>query len=835
MQGPQDTSLWPTSRIVRLTGLSLVVVMFAISVALLFKDRASAIDAQQKRNALYARVLEDHVTRSVDTAAISLASVASDLGVPLTATSAAVSANLRQLVLSLPQLRGMAVVDMSGRVTAASSADDLGRRIDLGRLGLLPSEGSDALGHYFPGRGLAALATGGASPPSPASVGVIPLMRRVRLPAGDVIVIALIHPEGLVRQMRLTIDNPDSRAALFGYDGHLYGDTGNGAPGALLREHPVFRKFLPRIEYANYQEAGIDPGIQTGSFRVSSSRPLVVLVERPLAAVTMDWFMGTRFRMMVIVVASLILLGLTLTASHSLKAREDSQQRVEAMQLKIARSEQELNVIVRSVQELLFRTDAQGRLTFVNAHWMAATGESQASILGTRLVDLVAPDEQLIVQAMLDRDAGSGARAATLTFWAGTDHPRRVDIALVPLHNGKQATGFAGSAVDITAREEAEAQLAEQLAFVALLLDMSPLPMSMRDMSGRYLDVNRAWLEFAGRTKSDVLGKPGDRFIPDAEARLHEAYDQRLQGSGVQLQYEAVHTRSDGTKCDLLINKVLVIGRDGKPQGILSTFMDVTELRNAARATQEAREVAEEASRAKSEFIANISHELRTPLQSIIGFSELGAGRVRNDAVVAGMFTDILASGQRMLALVNDLLDVSKIDSAVGTIHLERTDLRPLLRTVVQELGPLFGAKQLTVDMQLPTTALSAKVDPFRFQQVVRNVLANAIRFSPTGESIEVGARTASDGSLHVWFRDHGPGIPPDEFEDIFDAFVQSSKTKDGSGGTGLGLAICRKILDAHRGTISASNARDGGARFDVLLPPNEFSETTPGVLTELV
>ena len=202
--------------------------------------------------------------------------------------------------------------------------------------------------------------------------------------------------------------------------------------------------------------------------------------------------------------------------------------------------------------------------------------------------------------------------------------------------------------------------------------------------------------------------------------------------------------------------------------------------------------------------------------------------------MVAGMFSDILSSGQRMLALVNDLLDVSKIDSAVGTIHLERTDLRPLLRTVVHELGPLFGAKHLTVDMRLPKTALSAKVDPFRFQQVVRNILANAIRFSPVGESIDVGARTASDGSLHIWFRDHGPGIPPDEFEDIFDAFVQSSKTKDGSGGTGLGLAICRKILDAHRGTISAGNAKDGGARFDVLLPANDFSETTPGVLTEL-
>jgi PAS domain S-box-containing protein len=440
----------------------------------------------------------------------------------------------------------------------------------------------------------------------------------------------------------------------------------------------------------------------------------------------------------------------------------------------------------------------------------------------------------MIVKAMLAPEAASGVRTATLTFWAATEHPKRVDIALVPLHDGKQTTGFAGSAVDITAREEAEAQLAEQLAFMALLQDMSPLPMSMRDMSGRYLDVNRAWLEFVGRSRDDVLGSRGDRFVQEAEARVHEAQDQRLHMAGGHIQYEATLTRNDGDRRDLLINKVLVPGRDGRPQGILSTFMDVTELRNASRATQEAREIAEEASRTKSEFIANISHELRTPLQSIIGFSELGAGRVRNDAMISGMFTDILTSGQRMLALVNDLLDVAKIESAVGTIHLERTDLRPLLRTVVRELDPLVSAKHLTIDMHLPTAALSTKVDPFRFQQVVRNVLANAIRFSPAGESIQLGARVASDGSFHIWVRDHGPGIPPGEFEDIFDAFVQSSKTKDGSGGTGLGLAICRKILDAHRGTISAENAKGGGARFDVLLPPNEFSETAPGVLAEL-
>ena len=237
---------------------------------------------------------------------------------------------------------------------------------------------------------------------------------------------------------------------------------------------------------------------------------------------------------------------------------------------------------------------------------------------------------------------------------------------------------------------------------------------------------------------------------------------------------------------------------------------------------------------AEQQFLRLMSHEMRTPLNGVIGMINL-LQRTRLDGAQRAYAENARQSAEHLLGLVNDLLDVAKIESAVGTIHLERTDLRPLLRGVLRELDPLINAKRLTIELRLPAASLSTKVDPFRFQQVMRNVLANAIRFSPVGELIQLGARHASDHSIHVWVRDQGPGIPASELEDIFNAFVQSSKTKDGSGGTGLGLAICRKILDAHRGTISARNVDGGGACFDILLPPNDFTDTMPGVLTELV
>jgi signal transduction histidine kinase len=259
-------------------------------------------------------------------------------------------------------------------------------------------------------------------------------------------------------------------------------------------------------------------------------------------------------------------------------------------------------------------------------------------------------------------------------------------------------------------------------------------------------------------------------------------------------------------------------------------IIDVTEFREAERATRDARDAAEDASRAKSEFIANISHELRTPLQSIIGFSELGLRRAGEQVRLGAMFDDIHASGQRMLALVNDLLDVARIESSVGTLHLERGDLRAPVREVLRELQPLAAKRGVALIESLSEAPMTAKLDPLRFQQVVRNVVANAIRFSPEGGLVEIDADVTDAGEWRLAIADRGPGIPEDELEGVFEAFVQSSRTKDGSGGTGLGLAISRTIMQAHGGRITARIREGGGSVFEIVLPARG-GDTMPATL----
>ena len=215
-----------------------------------------------------------------------------------------------------------------------------------------------------------------------------------------------------------------------------------------------------------------------------------------------------------------------------------------------------------------------------------------------------------------------------------------------------------------------------------------------------------------------------------------------------------------------------------------------------------------------------MSHELRTPLQSIIGFSELGLDRETPHPRWRDMLRNIHAGGERMLRLVNDLLDTSKVDDKSTQLNIQQHDLVSLTSEVLRELQPLADRRQLRLELHASQAEVPTEVDGFRMQQVLRNVLANALRFAPPGTAIEIDCQCMAAAGSVVTVRDHGPGIPEPELDAIFEAFVQSSLTSDGSGGTGLGLTLCRKIMAAHGGRIRAANAPGGGALMTLELTP---------------
>jgi PAS domain S-box-containing protein len=802
----------------------LVLLLFGVSA---WEARQTALKQAGAEAYSLARVLEDQATRSIDTAALALAALAEVVAQSNPDSDRQLGMALAQSLASLPVLRDVSVLDAQGRVLASTDGSLHDQVIDLQRLGALPAPGADALVGYVAGRGLSALVAA-SSQRAPAGVGFIPMVRHVKGRAGrSLLVVGLINPDVLANQQQQLVADTPSRALLAGLKGQVLAAAVGGqvAPGDSVARMPLFGQRLGEAPHGSYRGAGSQDGEQLVAYRISRTRPVVVVVETSVQQALWPWRGETRRGFIFAVLRALVVVLLFQLAVRSLKAREKARQQRDEAQTEVALRERELRVIVKSVQELLFRTDAEGRVVFFNARWAAAAGVDLQQARGRPLAQLVRPESAHVLQQLFMPEGSTGARSAQVRI-GSDERPRDFDLIAVPLLVNGRICGFSGSAVDVTDQRWVQAQLRQQLSLTAVLLDVMPLPLSTVDGEGRYLSVNRAWEEFKGLRREDVVGRPARQLLPDAESQIHDARDRELLAHGGRVRYETSTRHRDGSMRDLTVTKAVVPGTDERPASIVSAFMDVTEFREAERATREARDAAEEASRSKTEFIANISHELRTPLQSILGFSELGQLRSGSQAKLGAMFGDIHAAGQRMLALVNDLLDVSKIESTVGTFHLERIDIRGLVRDVAAELAPLVQARQLQLSLQLSEAPLVAKVDPMRFQQVVRNVLANAVRFSPTGAPLRVQCDIGDDARIELAVVDKGPGIPPDELEHIFEAFVQSSKTKDGSGGTGLGLAISRKILQAHGGEICAENNPGGGSTFRIFLPSRGFSDT---------
>lgn len=243
---------------------------------------------------------------------------------------------------------------------------------------------------------------------------------------------------------------------------------------------------------------------------------------------------------------------------------------------------------------------------------------------------------------------------------------------------------------------------------------------------------------------------------------------------------------------------------------------------------------AESANQAKSDFLANMTHELRTPLHGILSFAHMGESKAQlvEREKLQRYFSRIVESGERLLNLVNDLLDLSKLEAKRMVLDPHPYDLNSLLKAVQEELSLLLKQKMISIKVDGVDTRMTVEVDRNRLYQVLLNLISNAIKYSPEHGVILIKiretklsfGRRATDKNepveaIAISVLDQGIGIPESEYETVFDKFIQSSHTRSGAGGTGLGLAICKEIIELHHGTIKVTEAPSGGACFTVTLP----------------
>ena len=256
------------------------------------------------------------------------------------------------------------------------------------------------------------------------------------------------------------------------------------------------------------------------------------------------------------------------------------------------------------------------------------------------------------------------------------------------------------------------------------------------------------------------------------------------------------------------------------------------EIKRHTKVLSEAKESAEKANRSKSEFLANISHELRTPMHGILSFSKFGMDKHKNISIekIGSYFSKINSSGKRLLLLLNDLLDLSKLEAGQMKLQLNRINLNQAVLNIKEEYTTLLSERHVQIKVHhensVPT---EIQCDDGKITQVLHNIISNAFKFSPEGSTIHInitsstlGAEDDATPAIKVSISDEGAGIPEGETELIFDQFVQSSKTKSGTGGTGLGLAICKEIIALHYGKIWAENNEERGATISFLIPQQQ-------------
>jgi signal transduction histidine kinase len=327
---------------------------------------------------------------------------------------------------------------------------------------------------------------------------------------------------------------------------------------------------------------------------------------------------------------------------------------------------------------------------------------------------------------------------------------------------------------------------------------------------------------------------PGDS--PESTALTREGDLRVLAG---QSQFKEFFRSHPATGKDFygVLAKARCEDAAGNPVIVVCT-LDVTNWRQTERELALAKEAAERANAAKSIFLTNMSHELRTPMHGILSFARIGAQRAGqgNSDRIASYFERIVSSAERLMGLLNDLLDLSKLEAGKMELQPSEIDLSQILHSTVDEFEALAKSRQIDIQVSsLGRTTVTA--DSKLITRVIANLLSNAIKYSPEKAEIHLhiqpGLFDTPEGdaprqALEVTVSDRGLGIPEDELESIFDKFVQSSKTHSGAGGTGLGLAISRDIVRRHGGQILARNRDGGGAEFVLRLPAEYIGLASP-------
>ncbi len=398
-----------------------------------------------------------------------------------------------------------------------------------------------------------------------------------------------------------------------------------------------------------------------------------------------------------------------------------------------------------------------------------------------------------------------------------------------PIQQDGELVGFVMASTNITDRKQAEIELQQSEERFRRAVLNAPLPIMIHAENGEVLQISRAWTELTGYTLEDMptiskwLAQSDREEAEEIEAHLAQLYsstERVAEGEYV------IFTKSGKGKIWEFSSSLLGALPDKRHLGI-SMALDITERIKTQKAMQQAKETAEYASRAKSDFLANMSHELRTPLNAIIGFAEILRDELVGEINVEQRecIEDIHISGQHLLEMINDILDLSKIEAGKMVLQLEQFSVVEAVEEVNAIITALAVKKNLQLTLDYNRNCV-IEADRVKFKQIFYNLLSNAVKFTPEGGKVATHLEI-SDTELRAEVIDTGIGISEADQAKLFAPFTQIDTSKSRRyGGTGLGLALTHRLIMLHGGEISVESQEGKGSNFTLRIPLQQLKRT---------
>jgi PAS domain S-box-containing protein len=460
--------------------------------------------------------------------------------------------------------------------------------------------------------------------------------------------------------------------------------------------------------------------------------------------------------------------------------------------------------------------DAEGTITSWNPGAERLFGHGRDEVVGQNLDLLIAPGEELFGEAdEISRQTAGGGAVRKITKRARKDGSFvDVDIVSAPIHIGGEQVGYYGIYTDVS-------ELQRQRRYYESLFQASPTAIVTVGLDATITSWNPAAESLFGYTRDEVVGRDIDDVVAANEELREEAKRRSSIASSGREPGSVVtqRTRKDGSLVDVAVVSAPIFVA-GEQVGYFAIYSDVSELQQRTRELAGKSREVEVASKHKSDFLANMSHELRTPLNAIVGFSQVLKEKLfgeLNDKQ-SEYVDDILSSANHLLSLINDILDLSKVEAGQVELELAPFSLREALERGIVMVREKASTNGVVLALDLDPTVDLVQGDERRIRQVVFNLLSNAVKFTPEGGTVNV-CTARSDGEVRVAVSDTGPGIAPPDQERIFEEFQQAEMGEQQGEGTGLGLALSRRLVELHGGRIWVESKLGDGATFAFTLP----------------